>query len=100
MREETEKQQQVIYPVILPKAFAPQKDRVNHADAVNDYGQQEKVPVKMMILGGEPHGDSLNPLKFLASRNYRRKLYFPLPPLLKLTPKLPCIVGIIDCGEA
>jgi hypothetical protein len=29
---------------VPPKALAPQKDGVNHAQAVNDYGQQEKVP--------------------------------------------------------
>jgi hypothetical protein len=48
------RQQQVVDPVVPAETFAPEKNRVDGAQAVKRHGQQEKMSV------GEPsHGDSL-----------------------------------------
>ena len=54
VQSERGQQQQIIHPVVLPKPFAPQEDRVNHADAVKHHGEQEKMSVSK-----PGHGDRL-----------------------------------------
>jgi hypothetical protein len=34
--------------VVLTKPFAPQKDRMDHAEAVNNYRQQEEVSISVL----------------------------------------------------
>src|SRR5262245_49014939 len=45
MQREPSEQNKIIYVVVPPEAFSPQKHRINGADAVNDYGQKENVAV-------------------------------------------------------
>jgi len=61
VQAKAQEQNEIIDAVILAKAFSPQENRVNHADPVSDYGQQEEMPVKMMVLGGKPHPERLMP---------------------------------------
>src|SRR5579884_1662321 len=55
MQHKRGEQQEIIVSIILTEAFAPQKDGINDAQAVNDHGQQEKMSI------GEPgHAFRLN----------------------------------------
>jgi hypothetical protein len=45
MEAEGQQQQQVSHMAIPAKPVSPQEHRVNHADSVNDYGEQETVSV-------------------------------------------------------
>ena len=65
VKPESEQKQQVGDMVVTGKAFSPQKHRINHAEPVKDYGQQEEVSVS------EPcHTDKLAALEAGASGNY------------------------------
>jgi hypothetical protein len=63
MKRETGEKQKITEPVILAKTFSPQENRIQRAESVNDYGQQEEMAVS------EPrHENRLVLLVFLASR--------------------------------
>ena len=63
VQPESAQQQKIIEPVILAKTFSPQENRIQRAEPVNDYGQQEEMTVS------EPsHENRLVLPAFLASR--------------------------------
>jgi hypothetical protein len=58
------KQQQAINDsIMMAKPLAPQKNRINHADAVNDDGQHEH-----MALGEPVHSFKISPAQWLCKR--------------------------------
>jgi hypothetical protein len=38
VKAESQQKQEIINPVILPESLAPEEDRINHANAVNNNG--------------------------------------------------------------
>ena len=49
MQPKTYEQQKVIDPVVLTKAFAPEENRINHADSIHNHGEQKEVSVSVLI---------------------------------------------------
>src|SRR6185436_9732216 len=45
VENETQQQQQVAHMAILAEAFSPEENRVNHANTVCYYSEQEEMPV-------------------------------------------------------
>src|SRR5689334_8123399 len=68
VQSEGGKQQEIIDPVILAEAFAPEQHRITGAQTIKDYGQQENVSVSVSV--SEPsHTDRVIPQVFGARRN-------------------------------
>src|SRR6185437_16762227 len=72
----------------LAKTFAPQENRVHGAESVNDYGQQEKMPVEIRVSVSEPHGNRLVAAALLASRKCVRSSAFTRFPPDRLKAEL------------
>ena len=63
VQREGGEEQKIIQAVVLSKTSSPQENRIQHAEPVSDYGQQEEMTVS------EPsHSDRLVRVAFLASR--------------------------------
>ena len=45
MQTESQQKNQIIDVIVPTKAFAPQENRVNHAQAVGNHGQEEKMSI-------------------------------------------------------
>ena len=55
VKRKSPEQQQIIHPIIPPKAFSPEKNGVNRAHTVKHNGQQEGMSISEPV-----HGDRLN----------------------------------------
>jgi hypothetical protein len=45
MQAKAQEQQKVVNEIVSSKLFAPKEKRVGHAQAVNSYGEQEKMSI-------------------------------------------------------
>jgi hypothetical protein len=67
VQSKREQQQEIIGAIILAKVLSPQKNRINHAQAVNRNGEQKEMPI-CLITSKPVHENRVTANAYGASR--------------------------------